>query len=75
MTFLRNVLYFGWPNQPSSGIKRIYIGACAYTKSAYAITEMRKAKIIDGQYVKDKGNKIYVLKQKEKELVKVLREY
>ena len=46
-----NVLYFGWPNQPSSGTMRIYIGhghVFKYSeKDTCVITEIRKVKMID----------------------------
>ena len=44
-----NVQYFGWPNQPSSGTMRIYIGyVFKYSESDICvITEIRKVKIND----------------------------
>ena len=44
-----NVLYFGWPNQPSSDTMRIYIGhvfICG-EKVICVITEIRKVNMID----------------------------
>jgi len=42
------VLYFGWPNQPSSGTTRIYIGRGVYlVHGNYVIPEIRKTNLID----------------------------
>ena len=39
---------FGWPNEPSSGTMRIYIGHVIVSeKYICTITERRKAKLID----------------------------
>ena len=47
MTFFKNVLYFGWPNQPSSGIKRILkkvilrcIGLCFHYHHLYLLSRL-----------------------------------
>ena len=51
-----NVLYFGWPNQPSSGTMRIYIGhVFKYgERDTCVITEKRKVKMIDNVKNNDK---------------------
>ena len=71
------LLYFGWPNQPSSGIMRICIGAYAYITNIYAITELRKTKVIDS--IKYEANEIMIITKnkknnKRKKASKFLRE-
>ena len=53
-----NLLYFGWPNQPSSGTMRIYIvHVFKYSeRDICVITEIRKVKMIDNV----KNNKIII---------------
>ena len=53
---LRFRVYFGWPNQPSSGTMRICIGTYAYITSICVIAELCKTKVIDS--IKDQANEI-----------------
>ena len=58
ITFYERLLYFGWPNQPSSGIMRICIATYAYITNICAIAELRKTKVIDSvKYEANESNK------------------